>query len=257
MQLGFGAGALFAERTDTTGSGIGPIQFGIVQSVTVDWDFTTKPLYGNQIFPAAIARAQGRITGRAMFARINGVLWSDLMFGTSLATGKVAVALNEAATVPASPTYTVTVANAATFANDLGVADAATGRLYTRVTSPAAAYEYSVDEATGIYTFAAAAASATIRLNYEYDVAGSGKKITLTNQFMGTTPTFRATFNQPISPGAPGGGGQSLPTTLVLNACTASKLSMPTRVDDWQIQEFDFEAFADVSGAIGSISTDE
>lgn len=257
MQLGFGAGALFAERTDATGSGIGPIAFGIVQGVTIDWDFTTKPLYGNQIFPAAIARAQGRVTGRAMFARINGVLWSDLMFGTTFATGKVMVALNESGTVPASPTYTVTVANAATFANDLGVAEASSGRLYTRVTTPAAAYEYSVNEATGVYTFAAASASVSVKINYEYNVVGSGHKITLTNQFMGTTPTFRATFNQPISPGAPGGGGQSLPTTLILNACTASKLSMPTRVDDWQIQEFDFEAFADASGAIGSISTDE
>ena len=33
MQLAFGAGALWGNRTDITGSGIGPDQFGILQSI--------------------------------------------------------------------------------------------------------------------------------------------------------------------------------------------------------------------------------
>jgi len=256
-QFGFGAGCLFGERIDASGSGIGPMQFGVLQNVSIDWDFTTKQLYGAYQHPVAIARAQGRITGRASFARIMGPLYSDLLFGVSWSTGKVAVGLFEAGTVPGSSTYTVTASNAATFANDLGVTYATSGIPFKRVTSPSSAGEYSVNESTGVYTFAAADASVAVVLNYEYTVSGSGKKLSLTNQLMGTTPQWRATFHNPISPGAPGAGGQSKPLTLVLNACTSSKLSMPTRIDDWTIQELDFEAFADASGAIGTLSVDE
>jgi hypothetical protein len=257
MQTGFGAGALFAERVDVTGSGIGPIQFGIVQSVSIDFDFTAKPLYGQHQFPVAVARSSGRITGRSSFARINGVLWADLLFGNTMTTGKVAVAYQEAATVPAIAPYTATVAMAANYANDLGVIDGATGVLLRRVTTPTLVDEYSVNEDTGVYTFGAAAMSRAMVISYEHDVAASGKKTILTNQLMGRTPTFRMVFNQQISPGAACAGNQVLPLTVILNCCTSNKLSMPTRVDDWMIQEFDFEAYADAAGEVGSINSDE
>ena len=76
----------------------------------------------------------------------------------------------------------------------------------------------------------------------------SGNKLTLTNQLMGTTPTFKATFYTTYS-------GEGL--ALRLNACTANKLSMPTKIDDWSISELDFMAFADASGTIGYLSTVE
>ena len=62
----------------------------------------------------------------------------------------------------------------------------------------------------------------------------------LTNQLMGFTPTFKATFYTTKTT-------QSVPAglALVLNACTATKLSLPTKIDDYEIQEFDFSAFAD------------
>jgi len=44
---------------------------------------------------------------------------------------------------------------------------------------------------------------------------------------------------------------------LVLNACTAMKLSLPTKTDDYEIQEFDFSAFADATGTIGTLSSNE
>jgi hypothetical protein len=44
---------------------------------------------------------------------------------------------------------------------------------------------------------------------------------------------------------------------LVLNACTAMKLSLPTKIDDYEIQEFDFSAFADATGTIGTLSVNE
>jgi hypothetical protein len=34
-------------------------------------------------------------------------------------------------------------------------------------------------------------------------------------------------------------------------------LSLPTKTDDYEIQEFDFSAFADATGAIGTLSVNE
>src|SRR5205809_3908028 len=189
MQLAFGAGALWGSRTDVTGSGIGPDQFGILQDVQIDWDWQTKELWGQFQFPVDIARGQGKIIGKAKFARIFGAIYGDLFFGQTPASGQLTIAENEAATVPASTPYTVTVANAANFVDDLGVfyaAGANAGNRFTRVTTPSAAGQYSVNLATGIYTFAAADAGATPLVSYLYN-STAGKKLVLTNQLMGYT----------------------------------------------------------------------
>src|SRR5438477_4585785 len=254
MQLAFGAGALWGNRTDVTGGGIGPDQFGILQDVQIDFDWTTKELWGQFQFPVDIARGQGKITGKAKFARIFGAIFGDLFFGQTPAAGQLTVAENEAATVPATTPFTIAVANAASFADDLGVyytnGNNAGGR-FTRVTTPAAG-QYSVNTATGIYTFAAADANAALAISYLYNVNAAGKKLVLTNQFMGYTPTFKATFYTTKTTGGAASG-----LALVLNACTASKLSLPTKTDDYEIQEFDFSAFADATGTIGTLSSAE
>ena len=255
MQLAFGAGALWGNRTDVTGSGIGPDQFGILQDVQIDWDWTTKELWGQFQFPVDIARGQGKITGKAKFARIFGAIFGDLFFGQTPAAGQLTVSENEAATVLATPAYTATVANAANYVDDLGVfyaAGASAGNRFTRVTTPSAAGQYSVNLTTGIYTFAAADANAALLISYLYNIGSAGKKLVLTNQFMGYTPTFKATFyTTRTTQSAPAG------LALVLNACTASKLSLPTKIDDYEIQEFDFSAFADPTGTIGTLSVNE
>ena len=253
MQLSFGAGALWGERTDVTGSGIGPRQFGVLQDIQIDFDWTEKELYGQYQFPVAIARGQGKITGKAKFARILGLLYSDIFFGQNAATGQFAVSQYEAATIPASTPFTVTVANAASYNDDLGVYYAATGKAFNRVTTPSAAGQYAVNFTTGVYTFAAADANAALLISYTYNVAASGSKITLGNPLMGVTPTFKATFYQAVSPGS----SPAAPLALRLNACTSSKLSLPTKVDDWTIGALDFAAFADATGTIGYVSTVE
>ena len=51
MQLSFGSGAIWGERTDATGSGIGPRQFGVLQEIQIDFDWSDKELYGQRQFP--------------------------------------------------------------------------------------------------------------------------------------------------------------------------------------------------------------
>ncbi|MGE3784747.1 MAG: hypothetical protein AB7H71_18640, partial [Alphaproteobacteria bacterium] len=120
-----------------------------------------------------------------------------------------------------------------------------------RVSTPSSAGQYSVNIATGIYTFAAADAGSPVVISYLFNSA-TRKKLAITNQLMGFTPTFRATFyTSKTTQGAPAD------LTLVLNACTASKLTLPTKTDDYEIQEFDFSAFADATGAIGTLAVSE
>ncbi len=254
-QYGFGSGALFGERIDVTGSGIGARQFGILQDVQISFDWTEKELYGQYQFPVAIARGTAKITGTAKFARLNGLVFSDIFFGTTPAIGQFGISQDEAATVPASPIYTVTVGNAASYNDDLGVTYAMSGLVFNRVTTPASAGQYAVNFATGVYTFSSADANAALKISYTYNNTTTGNKITITNRLLGDTPAFKATFYQQISPSVPGGGLGFKPVGLRLNACTASKLSLPTKVDDWMITDLSFMAFADASGTVGYLST--
>src|SRR5207253_9741175 len=120
---------------------------------------------------------------------------------------------------------------------------------FTRVTTPSAAGQYSVNPATGVYTFAAADANAAVAISYLYNIASAGKKLVLTNQFMGYTPTFKATFYTTKTT-----QGTAAGLALVLNACTASKLSLPTKTDDYELQESDFSTYADPTGPLGTLS---
>jgi hypothetical protein len=246
MQLSFGQGALWGERTDVIGSGIGPRQFGVVQEVTIDFDWTDKPLFGQFQLPVKVARSQGKITGKCKFAQILGLLYTDIFFGMTNTTGQFPVAQDEPNIVPS--TTTVFVTNAATFVDDLGVTYANNTKRFNRVTTPSAAGQYSVDFVHGVYTFSSVDVGAAVLISYTYNIATSGTTTTLTNQYSGVTPIFKATFYSKFA------GGN---TALRLNACVAEKLSLPFQIANWTFQDLDFTALADSAGQIGYLSTTE
>ncbi|MEX7543121.1 hypothetical protein AB0862_035890, partial [Acinetobacter baumannii] len=77
-----------------------------------------------------------------------------------------------------------------TFVKDLGVTDAKAIPL-KRVASAPTTGQYSVDAATGTYTFAAADAGKTVFINFRYSAMVAGaKSITVSNLDMGYTPEF-------------------------------------------------------------------
>ena len=85
--------------------------------------------------------------------------------------------------------------------------------MFQRVAAPSQAGQYSVNFATGVYTFASADATAPVLISYTYNVTGTGYKVAITNQLLGTTPTFKMTFYQMISPGSTGIRTTSAPST--------------------------------------------
>lgn len=233
----FGSGALLGVRTDVAGAT--PVNFGLVQEVQLDIQFTMKELYGQYQFPLAVARGQGKVTGKAKMAQISGLAFNSLFFGETLSPGQLATSLAEAGAVPSGAPYQVTASHAASFADDYGVVYAATGLPLTKVASAPAAGEYSV--AAGVYSFAAADAGSAVLLSYTYAAAGAGQEFTLGNQPLGTTPTFQAQLYTSF---------QGKPVNVKLFNCASSKLSFATKLEDFVVPELDFDVFANAAGSV-------
>lgn len=219
-----------------------PVNFGLVQDVTFDWSFDLKEGYGQYQMPVVLARGKGKITGKAKVLRISGLAIGNLFFGITPAAGQVATSFAESGTIPATP-YQVTVANSATFVDDLGVVSATTGLPLAKVASSPSTGQYSV--AAGVYTFAAADTTNVVLISYTYTISSTGQKIVLTNQLMGYTPTFAANLFTTF---------QGKPVTVKMPNCVSSKLGFGTKLDDYLMPEFDFGVFSDASGNIGTWS---
>lgn len=243
MQHAFGAGVLYG--LVNSGGVLVPRKFGALQDVSLDIAYTLKELYGQNQLPIAIARGQGKIQGKSKIAILQGGMLNDIFFGQSNATGQTVVVLGEAGSVPATP-YQVTVANGATFKDDLGVTNATTGVPLTRVAAGPAQGQYSVTNA-GVYTFAALDTLMSVLIDYSYTIM-TGNTTTIINQYAGTTPQFIAELNTRFN------GKQAV---LRLNACVSSKLTLATKTEDFTIPEFDFSAFVDASGTLGTLSLAE
>jgi hypothetical protein len=233
----FGSGVLLGTRTDIENAT--PINFGLVQEVTIDQTATLKEIHGQYQFPLAGARGTIKTTGKAKVARISGLAFANLYYGLTPAAGQVATSFAEAGMVAASTPYIVTVVNEATFVNDAGVLYATGGLPLTKVASSPGAGQYSV--AAGVYTFNSADAGKAVLVTYTYTIASAGQKFTVANQLIGTTPTFQAVFYTTFQ-------GQAV--NLQLNNCTSSKLSFGTKLEDFTLPEFDFSCFADSSGNV-------
>ncbi len=239
--LSFGSGNFYGIAAGSTVAT--PRKFGTLQDVTFDITASTKQLFGQSQFPVDIRRGEIKFTGKAKFAQINAGIVNDLFFNQSSSTGVLLSAVGESAQIPSSTPWTVTVQNAATFDTDLGVIYAATGAAFTKVSGSPTIGEYS--ESAGVYTFSTSDAGVSVLIDYLYTSPTGGTKVALTNQQMGTQPTFLGVFTTTIS-------GKTM--TMKLNACTTSKLSIGTKIQDYTIPEMDFEVMADSGNNIGTIS---
>lgn len=229
-QFLFGTGNLYL----TPVGGGAPLAMGAIQDISVSFDGDTKQLFGQYTFPLDTARGKTKITGKASTGQLDLNLFNTMFFGGSVTAGETKYAFNEAGTVPASSTYTVTVANGSTFKTDLGVFYAASGLPLLQVAPGSeAAGKYSVNSTTGIYTFASADASAKVVICYTYGSTTTGLTMLGTNNLMGSIPTFQLILAQVRN------GKTNL---LTLYSCTSSKLDVPFKQDDYGITALDFMA---------------
>ena len=73
----------------------------------------------------------------------------------------------------------------------------------------------------------------------------TGYTIAPGNPLMGITPKFSLNFQQQVDANY---------LNLILYSCVASKLTLPTKLDDYVIQEMDFMAFANAASQTFSLS---
>jgi hypothetical protein len=237
----FGSGVLWGQRTDVADTT--PINFGLVQEVTLDESATIKELYGQYQRPLAIARGTVKTTLKAKVARISGLAFSNLYYGKAAVSGQVATAFAEGPTaIPTTP-FTITVTNSATFDDDAGVLNAATGLPLTRVGTAATPTAGQYKVSAGVYTFSSAdnVSGISVYINYTYTIPSVGQKFVVSNDLLGTTPTFKAKFYTTF---------QGKAISLQLNNVTCSKLGFQTKLEDFVMPDFEASCFADAAGNI-------
>lgn len=247
----FGAGKLIAvPTTDAAGNAIAvptPVAVAVLQDVSVDIDYETKTLHGEKQFAVAVARGKAKISWKAKTGNFDAAALGSLLLGAQPAASRKSAVIDSAFTIPATP-FTTTIAppDTGTFVADLGVTSALTGVALTRVASAPATGQYSLNAATGIYTFAAADTLKQVLISYEYSKAvdASSQLFSITNNLMGYTPTFSALFYNEYM-------GKKL--VMKLNANVMGKQGLPFKNDDFTMTDFDAEAFADASGSVGYI----
>lgn len=244
-QYNFGAGVLWGIPT-ANASGVAvvnptPVQFGALQEVSLDISSENKMLYGNQQYPLAVGRGKGKISGKAKAAQLNGLLVNELFFGQTT-TNSIIGDVHDltGATIPGTPfAITPTIPSSGTWTVDLGVRNA-NGLPMIRVASGPTTGQYSV--AAGVYTFASADTGLVVFIDYQYTAASTSAITgTVLNTLMGYAPTFRCDLSLPYN-------GKIM--TLTLYQCIASKLGLATKLDDFMVPEWDFDAFANAAGQV-------
>ena len=242
----FGSGVLTGTRTDLAGVQT-PRRFGVLQDVSIDFAGDVKMLFGTNQYPVDTARGKTKIDGKAKFAALQASGYNDLFFGQTLATGQSKYAYNERttlATTTAAISYTV-ANSASTPLVDQGVFYGGTGTTagvqLTASSTASGSAVYAFNGSTGVYSFAGADSAAAVLVNYKYQVS-TGFNIAINQQFMGTTPRFGLTLFQRF---------EGTDMVLDLFSATSSKLTYPTRIDDYVVSEMDFSAFANAADEVG------
>jgi hypothetical protein len=245
----FGSGLLWGTPlTDATGAALAaptPLIFGTLQDTEIDIKFELKRLHGMNQFAVEVGRGKGDITGKCKLADIRAGFLETIVFGASGSHGLNAAVLGTV--VPNPGNVVVTPPGTGTWAADLGLIDAGSGRALTRVTGAPAAGQYAV--ANGIYTFAAADAGRTVYINYRYTAESTvARRMAIANLPMGYAPSFRADFYGPY---------QGKSAVLTLNKCVSEGFKFATKNDDFSVPEMGFTACADASGQVGVLSISE
>jgi len=240
----FGVGFLFATPS---GANPTPTRFGRLQDVAVDFSYDSKLLYGSNQYALEQARGKAKIDLKATVGVVDPALFNSVYFGLTTATGETLNSVDEAAT-PSSGTFTV--ANGATFSQDLGVYNTATGLFMTRVASAPAAGQYAVNTATGVYTVNTAQNGQLLKASYTYASTSTGQSLAFTNQLMGSTVIFSVQLVNKFK------GSDGVVRSLFLNfpAVQCPKLSMPLKLDDFTLPQLDMSAQDNGSGNVFNYS---
>jgi hypothetical protein len=240
----FGVGFLFATPQ---GANPTPTRFGRLQDVAVDFSYDNKLLYGSNQYALEQARGKAKIELKAAVGVVDPILFNAIFFGLTTTTGETLNSVDESAT-PASGS--LTVANGATFSQDLGLYNTVTGLWMTRVASAPAAGQYAVNTTTGVYTVNTAQNGQLLKASYTYASASTGSSLAFTNQLMGSSVIFSVQLVNKFK------GSDGVVRSLYLNfpAVQCPKLAMPLKLDDFTLPQLDMSAQDNGAGNVFNYS---
>ncbi|MGH6889801.1 MAG: hypothetical protein ACREHF_11510 [Rhizomicrobium sp.] len=247
MQLNFGAGTCIGKRTDIANAK--PSFLGVLQDLEIDIAVTLKELTGAYKMPVDVAPSAMKVTGKAKFARIQGASINNLLLGQAETDNAgIDMAVAEATTLSGTSYAAV---HGAAFTEDLGVFYASGAQMQPVASAPAQGQYVPGAAGVGTYTFAPGDNGAAIVLYYGY-TATSLVQLSLANQLMGAGPVFELQAKQDYFV-----AGVEKKLILKLNACRASKWSLPFKNTDYTIQDFEFTAFCDAANNWGTFAFSE
>ena len=219
-----------------------PIELGVLQEVSIEFKADLKKLFGQRQFAVATARGKIDVTGKGKFASQDINALNQIYFGQASANGSRHLFSDEQHV----PGTSVAVAGAGSnFVQDYGVINNGTGvnMTYTVSGTPAIG-QYT--QTAGTYVFNAAETAPSVAISY-LTTATTGTTITLQNQLMGYAPQFGAFFYNKFR-------GQYF--ALQLNNCTMGMYSLPSKQEDFWVQDFDFSANCDAANVLGYMYQD-
>ena len=243
----FNSGSLY--QIDAAEAIPSPIEIRALTDISVDMSGARKDFNGQWQYPMTSARGDGSIVCKAKFGEVTSRVFS-LFLGVTPVTGQICPAIREAAVIPSGHTVTPAQIKAGqTFDTNLGVyLVTAAGEItpMTRAATATGTGVYSLVDATGVYTFAAADTGKSILISYLYCItAATGGIMTITNQLMGVAPKFRAILAGTFD-------GKS--ALLDLYNCVSDKFNLATKKGDYANPEIDFAAVSNPAGTIGRLS---
>ena len=243
----FGPGVAICTRSD--GGDKTPFNIGYVNELSMDWGFDTKQLKGQFQFPLLVARGTAKTSGKMKAATASGRALNTFIYGGTWTVGtQYGLTQTTATAIPATP-FQITPAppNSGSWYGDCGVVNSATGEPLELVSGTPTAGQYAVS--AGVYTFSSAdnvsGVSVKISIAYTWTTGSSGQYQTITNQLIGTTPTFNLKYSTILY------GAEYY---VELFACVAGKSSIANKIDDFAMPEYDFEFFANAAQQIGIVS---
>lgn len=248
MNIQFGTGVLQAKpNAGNLPTNPTPLTLGVLQEATVDFKGDLKTLFSQYQFPIAQARGKVNVNLKAKLAVFDILLLNQIYFAQSSATGIDLMVQNEEHTV--SNTNTATVTNTP-INTDWGVSYASTGQEFQYVPNAAALSTtglYTVNLTSGVYTFNSGDQSASVYINYNYNVNNRGTTVTLANQLMGYAPELEIFLWNDF---------RSKYMAIQLNQVTLGGISVPTKLEDFWIFDIDGAANVDASNTLGYLMAD-
>jgi hypothetical protein len=234
----FGSGVLIGTQLNVANPT--PINFGLVQKVSVETSVSVKELYGQYAFPVAVGSGTRKVQCKASLARFSGQAIGRLFYNQVPAAGSTVTQFAELHN-SATTTITITPPGSGTFVADQGVTYAATGLPLIRVASAPTVGQYAVT--AGVYTINTSDENTNLLISYTYTSTTSGENLAIANPLVGPTSTFSALLfaTDPTT---------NAQFSVTLNQCVASKFSFGTNIEDFAKPDFEFQAFANAAGQV-------